>query len=273
MTSSSWASGTWRRTRWTGPGSLVYLDSSQLGISESFIASARRNGVRHFLAPLINNEAGNSSTLMIRYFFGGLSQAARRWTRCSRRAAAFIRSSRARQAGPSGCITPIRSGCICCDRRKPARPLQGKAFIHPAGDAAGHDLHRIAQARERGTGRAVAVRPRAVRHEQRAGFVLLPHARGDDLAPRQAERAGHMALRIVLRAAHVQQHEAGIGLLAQRLVRVPAIRLEPERGLEMPDGLIGGAAGIWVTALIGMLGFLVRDECASARRPIVVGRA
>ena len=53
---------------------LVYLDSSQLGISESFIASARRNGVRHFLAPLINNEAGNSSTLMIRYFFGGLSQ-------------------------------------------------------------------------------------------------------------------------------------------------------------------------------------------------------
>ena len=30
---------------------LVYLDSSQLGISESFIASARRNGVRHFLAP------------------------------------------------------------------------------------------------------------------------------------------------------------------------------------------------------------------------------
>ena len=52
---------------------LVYLDSSQLGISESFIASARR-GVRHFLAPLINNEAGNSSTLMIRYFFGGLSQ-------------------------------------------------------------------------------------------------------------------------------------------------------------------------------------------------------
>lgn len=53
---------------------LVYLDSSQLGISESFIASARRNGVRHFLAPLINNEADNSSTLMIRYFFGGLSQ-------------------------------------------------------------------------------------------------------------------------------------------------------------------------------------------------------
>ena len=35
----------------------------------------------------------------------------------------------------------------------------------------------------------------------------------------------------------------------------------------MPDGLIGGAAGIWVTALTGMLGLLVRDECASARRP------
>lgn len=53
---------------------LVYLDSCQLGISESFITSARRNGARHFLGPIISNESGNSSTLMIRYFFGALRQ-------------------------------------------------------------------------------------------------------------------------------------------------------------------------------------------------------
>ena len=111
---------------------LVYLDSSQLGISESFIASARRNGVRHFLAPLINNEAGNSSTLMIRYFFGGLSQGRSPMDALFQARRGIIRSSRARQAGPSGCITPILSGCICCDRRvKPARPAPGES-LHPS---------------------------------------------------------------------------------------------------------------------------------------------
>ena len=108
---------------------LVYLDSSQLGISESFIASAR-NGVRHFLAPLIN-EAGNSSTLMIRYFFGGLSQGRSPMDALFQARRGIHQEFRARQAGPSGCITPILSGCICCDRRvKPARP--SRESLHPS---------------------------------------------------------------------------------------------------------------------------------------------
>ena len=111
---------------------LVYLDSSQLGISESFIASARRNGVRHFLAPLINNEAGNSSTFMIRYFFGGLSQGRSPMDALFQTRRGIHQEFQGRQAGPSGCITPIRSGCICCDRRvKPARPAPGES-LHPS---------------------------------------------------------------------------------------------------------------------------------------------
>jgi len=53
---------------------LVYLDSCQLGMSESFINAARKAGARYYLAPIISNEAGNSSTKTIRYFFGALKE-------------------------------------------------------------------------------------------------------------------------------------------------------------------------------------------------------
>ncbi|MBB1624247.1 hypothetical protein A9974_03235 [Achromobacter sp. UMC71] len=53
---------------------LVYLDASQLALSKAFIDAARRSGARHYLAPIISNEAGHSSTLTLRYFFGGLKQ-------------------------------------------------------------------------------------------------------------------------------------------------------------------------------------------------------
>lgn len=51
---------------------LVYLDSCQLGISRPFLDAAKRSGAAYFLAPITSNEAGNSSTKTIRYFFGAL---------------------------------------------------------------------------------------------------------------------------------------------------------------------------------------------------------
>lgn len=53
---------------------LVYLDASQLAMSKAFIDAARRSGARHYVAPLISNEAGHSSTLTLRYFFGDLNK-------------------------------------------------------------------------------------------------------------------------------------------------------------------------------------------------------
>ncbi len=53
---------------------LVYFDASQLGMSKAFVDAARRCGAHHYLAPIISNEAGHSSTLMLRYFFGGTRQ-------------------------------------------------------------------------------------------------------------------------------------------------------------------------------------------------------
>ncbi len=53
---------------------LIYLDASQLALSKAFIDAARHSGARHYLAPIISNEAGHSSTLTLRYFFGGLNQ-------------------------------------------------------------------------------------------------------------------------------------------------------------------------------------------------------
>ncbi len=53
---------------------LVYFDASQLGMSKAFVDAARRCGAHHYLAPIISNESGNSSTLMLRYFFGGTRQ-------------------------------------------------------------------------------------------------------------------------------------------------------------------------------------------------------
>lgn len=53
---------------------LVYLDASQLAMSKAFIDAARRSGARHYLAPITSNESGHSSTLTLRYFFGGLNK-------------------------------------------------------------------------------------------------------------------------------------------------------------------------------------------------------
>lgn len=53
---------------------LVYFDSCQLGLSKPFIDAASRSGAHHYLAPIISNESGNSSTLTMRYFFTGLNQ-------------------------------------------------------------------------------------------------------------------------------------------------------------------------------------------------------
>jgi hypothetical protein len=51
---------------------LVYLDSCQLGMSHDFLEASRDAGAKYFLAPIISNEAGNSSTKTIKYFFGAL---------------------------------------------------------------------------------------------------------------------------------------------------------------------------------------------------------
>lgn len=53
---------------------LVYLDSCQIGMSKDLIEASRRAGGQFFLAPIISNEAGNSSTRTIRYFFGALRE-------------------------------------------------------------------------------------------------------------------------------------------------------------------------------------------------------
>ena len=48
---------------------LVYLDSCALGASASFIQGFRERGTRFYLAPIVSNEAGNSSTKTIAFFF------------------------------------------------------------------------------------------------------------------------------------------------------------------------------------------------------------
>ena len=48
---------------------LVYYDSCQLGLSKPFIDAASQGGARHYLAPIISNESGNSSTWTMNYFF------------------------------------------------------------------------------------------------------------------------------------------------------------------------------------------------------------
>jgi hypothetical protein len=50
------------------PG-LVYLDSCQLGVSAQFIQSFRDRGTQFYVAPILSNEAGNSSTKTIAFFF------------------------------------------------------------------------------------------------------------------------------------------------------------------------------------------------------------
>src|SRR5262245_44073456 len=49
--------------------SMVYLDSCNLGVSAHFIQSFRSRGTQFYVAPILSNEAGNSSTKTIAYFF------------------------------------------------------------------------------------------------------------------------------------------------------------------------------------------------------------
>jgi hypothetical protein len=53
---------------------LIYLDSCNLGISESFLAEFRAMGTRYYLAPIFGNEAGQSSTQTMTRFFGHLME-------------------------------------------------------------------------------------------------------------------------------------------------------------------------------------------------------
>ena len=53
---------------------LIYLDSCQLGVSNEFIQNLRRAKTRYYIAPILSNEAGNSSTKTIEFFFKSLQQ-------------------------------------------------------------------------------------------------------------------------------------------------------------------------------------------------------
>ncbi len=48
---------------------LIYLDSCQMGISNRFIQDFRNVGTMYNIAPITSNEAGNSSTKTINFFF------------------------------------------------------------------------------------------------------------------------------------------------------------------------------------------------------------
>ncbi|MCL6591002.1 MAG: hypothetical protein K6U80_13740 [Firmicutes bacterium] len=48
---------------------FIYLDSCRLGVSYSFISNAMKSGTIFYLGPIVINEAGNSSTKTIQYFF------------------------------------------------------------------------------------------------------------------------------------------------------------------------------------------------------------
>lgn len=65
---------------------------------------------------------------------------------------------------------------------------KGELFILPAGDPPEHDFDRQPEARqlERGSVRAVTMRPCAVNNEQRA-FRPFGHALSGNLAPRQVQ--------------------------------------------------------------------------------------
>ncbi|SIT45539.1 hypothetical protein BN2475_570049 [Paraburkholderia ribeironis] len=122
---------------------------------------------------------------------------------------------------------------------------QREAFVEPAGHAAGHQLDGAAQLGETqcAARRAVAMRARAIRDEERVGRIV-GELRRDDLAVGQVERAWHVALREQRRAAHVEQHEAG-GAARERGADVGAIRFELQRCLEVCErgGAIGGGNG------------------------------
>lgn len=52
---------------------LVYLDSCRLGRHPGFLKSLHQSGTRYYLAPILNNESGESSTKTIERFFVALS--------------------------------------------------------------------------------------------------------------------------------------------------------------------------------------------------------
>jgi hypothetical protein len=52
---------------------LVYLDSCRLGASIEFINAFRRAGTLYYVAPILSNEAGKSSTRTIQIFFNQLA--------------------------------------------------------------------------------------------------------------------------------------------------------------------------------------------------------
>src|SRR5579872_3475285 len=111
--------------------------------------------------------------------------------------------------------------------------LQLEAFIEPASNATGHQLHRAIEAGQPYccTAGAITVRTAAIDNEQR---VLRPlrHAAGDDLGMRQADCGRNVSTFEGFVAAHVKQDEV---LLAagDRDVNVPAVSLEAEFGLEV----------------------------------------
>jgi hypothetical protein len=53
---------------------IVYLDSCQMGASYPLLAALREQGNACLVAPLVSNEAGDSSTKTIRFFFSHLSR-------------------------------------------------------------------------------------------------------------------------------------------------------------------------------------------------------
>lgn len=51
---------------------LAYFDSCQVGASAAFVKAFKRAGTMYFLAPITSNQAGDSSTKTISYFFESL---------------------------------------------------------------------------------------------------------------------------------------------------------------------------------------------------------
>lgn len=51
---------------------LAYFDSCSMGASPDFLKAFRKAGTEYYLAPIVSNEAGGSSTHTIRAFFGAL---------------------------------------------------------------------------------------------------------------------------------------------------------------------------------------------------------
>lgn len=55
---------------------LVYFDSCRLGVSKAFIDQFRDLGTLYFIAPILSNEAGESSTHTLRMFFTEIGRGA-----------------------------------------------------------------------------------------------------------------------------------------------------------------------------------------------------